>query len=139
VVDIRPALPVEIDAVLAVWADADAEPTVTDDRRGVEALLHHDPEALLVAEDERRVVGTVVVGWDGWRGAFYRLAVLPPWRHQGIATRLVREGERRLRDRGARRIAAIAVTSHGQAVGFWRAAGYEAQEDRTRLVKVLDA
>lgn len=136
-VEIRPARQAEIDVVLALWADADAEPTVTDDRAGVEALLRHDPGALLVAEDDRRVVGTVVVGWDGWRGAFYRLAVLPAWRRHGIATQLVRHGEARLRTLGARRIAVIAVASHRRAVAFWRAAGYEAQDDRTRLVKVL--
>jgi predicted MFS family arabinose efflux permease len=38
-------------------------------------LLNADPEALLVAEVDGVVVGSLIAAWDGWRGSFYRLAV----------------------------------------------------------------
>jgi ribosomal protein S18 acetylase RimI-like enzyme len=69
--------------------------------------------------------------------AFYRLAVAAAFRRQGIATALVREGERRLFQAGARRIAVIAVESAPTAGPFWIAAGYIRQSDRIRLVKNL--
>jgi ribosomal protein S18 acetylase RimI-like enzyme len=122
---IRDARSEDIDRVLAVWAEAEADESVTDDPESLGRLMARDPRALLVAEEQGRVVGTLVVGWDGWRGSMYRLAVVPSMRRRGIATALVREGERRLSELGARRISALVIDGHGDAAGFWLAAGYE--------------
>jgi len=120
--------------MLALWRVAGAEVTLTDDLAGVEALLSHDPEAVLLAVAGDEVTGSLIAAWDGWRGQLYRLAVAPAWRRHGVATALVGAGEQRLRSMGARRIAAIAVAGHDHAVGFWRAVGYE-QMDQVRLVR----
>ena len=40
-------------------------------------LLARDSDALLVAESEGNCVGTLIVGWDGWRCHLYRLAAEP--------------------------------------------------------------
>ena len=76
-----------------------------------------------------------IVGWDGWRGTFYRLAVDPAHRRRGLATALVRAGEERLRALGARRLNAIVETEEVDAMAFWAAAGYELQTARSRFVK----
>lgn len=82
--------------------------TVAYTREGVLGLLDADPEALLVAEsDGGEIVGSLIAAWDGWRGSFYRLAVNPEQRRQGIGTALLREGERRLLAHGAARLTAI--------------------------------
>jgi hypothetical protein len=65
-------------AVLLLWAEADAEPTRTDDVASLQRLIVHDPAALIVAEEDGRLVGSVIAGWDGWRGSVYRLVVAPP-------------------------------------------------------------
>jgi ribosomal protein S18 acetylase RimI-like enzyme len=127
----------DVAAILAAWVDADAEPTVTDDADGLRTLLAHAPDSVLVAVDGERIVGTLIVGWDGWRGGFYRLAVVPELRRRGIASRLVAQGERELAGLGARRLSVFAVTGDPGAVHFWRAAGYAEQLDRRRLVKNL--
>jgi ribosomal protein S18 acetylase RimI-like enzyme len=82
-------------------------------------------------------VRTLIVGWDGWRGALYRLAVLPEWRRRGIARLLVGEAERRLRESGARRVAAMVIADHDQAVSFWSALGYGADPRLGRFVRML--
>jgi ribosomal protein S18 acetylase RimI-like enzyme len=69
-------------------------------------------------------------------GHFYRLAVLPAWRRRGIALQLVREGEALLRAAGAKRLAAIALVDHEDAVGFWEAAGFERQVEAGRFTKL---
>lgn len=122
-------------SVLDMWATADAEPTVTDRLGALGDLLRFNPEAMLLALEGDRLVGTLIVAWDGWRGAFYRLAVLPEYRRQGVARLLVAEGEAQLVRAGARRLSVFAVASDPRAVPFWRAVGYEAQQDRQRLVK----
>jgi len=132
---IRPAAPADLEPVLELWASSGAEPTVTDAIEPLRALLGADPRALLVAESGGELVGTLIAGWNGWRGSLYRLTVRPDHRRDGLATRLVREGERRLRECGAARIDAIVVAHEEAAVGFWSAVGYERQGSRSRFVR----
>ncbi len=121
---VRPARRSEIPAVLELWRQADAVPSVSDDPVSLGRLLDVSEDALLVAEAGGRLVGTIVAGWDGWRGNLYRLAVLPTERRRGIALRLVTEAERRLTGKGAVRISALVMAEHDPAVALWRAAGY---------------
>jgi ribosomal protein S18 acetylase RimI-like enzyme len=81
----------------------------------VRALCVHDPEALIAAESEDEIVGSVIAGFDGWRGNLYRLAVHPKLRRQGLARALVAEAEGRLAARGAKRITALVVAEHSDA------------------------
>jgi ribosomal protein S18 acetylase RimI-like enzyme len=132
---IRPCRPTEAEAILDLWRRAESAPSVTADVRHVAALVERGDGSLLVAEADGRIVGSLIAGWDGWRGNIYRLAVLPEYRRRGIALSLVAEGERRLREQGAIRIGAIVLRDHPDAVGFWQAAGYTFQEGVGRFVK----
>jgi ribosomal protein S18 acetylase RimI-like enzyme len=58
-------------------------------------------------------------------------------RRRGIATALVREGERRLRERGAKRLAAVVVHDDLAAMAFWSAYGLTRQDQRVRFVRDL--
>ncbi|HEX5309747.1 MAG TPA: GNAT family N-acetyltransferase [Solirubrobacteraceae bacterium] len=132
---IRNASEEDIASILDLWAAADSSPSVSDSPEGLAGLLSADSEAMLVAELDGVVVGSLIAAWDGWRGSFYRLAVLPSEQRQGLATTLVREGERRLCERGAIRLTAIVADEDAGAMAFWRAAGYERQQHRARLVR----
>jgi ribosomal protein S18 acetylase RimI-like enzyme len=136
-VAVRPARPEEVAAVLALWRAADAVPGVSDDPASVDRLLEASADALLVAEAEGRMVGTIIAGWDGWRGNLYRLAVLPTARRRGIALRLVAEAERRLAGKGARRLSALVMSEHDPAVALWLAAGYRHDTRVGRFVRTL--
>jgi ribosomal protein S18 acetylase RimI-like enzyme len=83
------------------------------------------------------VVGTLVVGWDGWRGNMYRLAVRSDYRRRGIGLRLVDAGHEHLRSVGARRITALVGAEEDEATALWRAAGYERDEKIVRFVRNL--
>jgi ribosomal protein S18 acetylase RimI-like enzyme len=134
-IDIRPAGPSDIAAVLSLWSDA-AQPTTTDDASGVGALLERDPGALLVAESSSgRIVGTVIAAWDGWRGSVYRIAVAPEYRRDGLGRRLLHEAEERLRRIGARRMHAIVVGTDTGALGFWEATEWERQGSQLRFTR----
>jgi ribosomal protein S18 acetylase RimI-like enzyme len=132
---IRLARPDEADALLAFWRAAEAVPSHTDTAESVAVAIACDGSAVLVAEVGGAIVGSLVAGWDGWRGNLYRLAVLPGHRRAGIATALVREGERRLVAAGARRLAAIVLEGEPAAAAFWAHAGYELQPGAGRFAK----
>jgi ribosomal protein S18 acetylase RimI-like enzyme len=132
---IRSASSADIAAVLSLWGAAGVPSGVSDTPAGLAALLDCDPEALLVAGSRSGIVGSLIAAWDGWRGSFYRLAVHPEHRREGVATALLREGERRLRRRGAVRLTAIVAEDERLALEFWRAAGYARQPNRVRFLR----
>ncbi len=135
---IRSATEQDIAPVLGLWVTTGGQPSVSDTREGLSGLLAADSDALLLVESHGAVVGSLIAAWDGWRGSFYRLAVHPERRRQGLATAMLREGERRLRDRGATRLTAIVIDEDPLAMEFWRAAGYERQPHRARFIRLAD-
>ena len=137
---IRPARPDEGPQILTLWQEADATPSTTDTREEVLKLLREPAAVLLVAEADGRLVGTVIGGWDGWRGNIYRLAVSPAYQRRGLARALIAEADRLLHHMGARRISALVESDHPWATNFWdslAASGYRHDERMRRYVKTL--
>ena len=132
--DLRPATPDDVERVLTFWLHA-AEPTSTDSAEALAGLLRRDPGALIVAETDGRIVGSVIAGWDGWRGAIYRLAVDPEYRRRGLGQSLLRAAEERLTALGGRRVHAIVVEANANAVAFWDATDWEHQAGQLRFAK----
>jgi len=139
VIRIRPAREDEARAILDLWRAGQTASSSTDDERAILELLRHDRDALLVAESDDRLVGTLIVGWDGWRAGMYRLVVAAELRRTGIATQLVRAAEARLRQVGARRVAAVVMTEHPHANAFWLEMGYRLDGRVGRYVRDLPA
>jgi ribosomal protein S18 acetylase RimI-like enzyme len=125
-IQIRTCTHDDIPGVLALWAIAAAPHGHPDTAAAVKSRLQRDPELFVVAIDpnSEAIVGSLMGGWDGWRGYMYRMAVLPALRRNGLATRLVDEVERRLAAIGATRIHAHVVTDSPGAPEFWAAKGY---------------
>jgi ribosomal protein S18 acetylase RimI-like enzyme len=130
----RSARTEDLSAVLELWEVAGAQPTRTDDLAALQVLLEFDSDALVIAESAGTIVGSVIAGWDGWRGSIYRLVVAPGFRREGLAGALVDEAARRARSQGARRLGALVVATSPLAMGFWRASGWEEQEELVRFV-----
>jgi ribosomal protein S18 acetylase RimI-like enzyme len=111
--DYRPAREDEIPAILSLWRNAGVTPpSVTDSVRGLTLLMREPAALLLVSIVDGQIAGSVVGGWDGWRGNIYRLAVDPDYRRRGIARRLVQEISRALFDKGAERLSALVEHEH---------------------------
>ena len=62
--------------------------------------ISRDPDLFLVAEEDGRVIGSVLGGYDGRRGLLYHLAVAKDSRQHGLGSQLLDEVEARLRDKG---------------------------------------
>jgi ribosomal protein S18 acetylase RimI-like enzyme len=135
---IRPAIEDDIEAILALWLDGTSVVSLTDDPDGVRTLIGRDPEALLLAEEDGRLLGTLIAAWDGWRAAIYRLVVAPGARRNGVGSALVRRAEERFRALGARRVGANVIFEHAHAAAFWEAMGYRHDSSMGRYVRMLD-
>jgi ribosomal protein S18 acetylase RimI-like enzyme len=127
-----------VPAVLALWETSRSAASVTPDTpEAVQALLEQPGSVLLLAYETADLVGTLVVGWDGWRGNMYRLAVRADARRRGIGLSLVEAGHEHLRSIGARRVTALVGVEESGAAALWRAAGYERDRHAVRFVRNL--
>jgi ribosomal protein S18 acetylase RimI-like enzyme len=128
----------ECPAVLALWERAGAIPSPTDTLEELRRLVRAHGDGFLVAIQQGAVVGSVIGGWDGWRGNIYRLAVAPEARRRGLARKLVHVAERVLTAKGARRMSALVERHEAHAVGFWDSLaerGWQRDERMTRYIK----
>jgi ribosomal protein S18 acetylase RimI-like enzyme len=127
----------ELTAVLLMWQAAGVTPpSVSDSIEGLARLIREPAALLLVATIDDQIVGSVI-GWDGWRGNIYRLAVTPEHRRKGIARRLVAQVSRELFAKGATRLSALVEHKHQWAMEFWdslRPLGFERDPKFARYI-----
>lgn len=126
--------------VLALWQSASEGVHVgpSDDRESIAAYLRRNRGLSVVAVDNRKVVGAVLVGHDGRRGLLHHLAVHPACRKQGFAHALVDEGLRRLRQAGIKRCWIVILARNTGGRAFWKREGWKEQEDVVMSMKYLD-
>jgi ribosomal protein S18 acetylase RimI-like enzyme len=137
-VTLRPAVLDDVPEVTTFWQRAaeDAH-RPADSEDAVRRLVERDPDALVLAELDGRIVGSVIVGWDGWRCHLYRLAVDPGHRRQGIGGTLLARAEERFVALGGTRADAMVLDDNDLAHSAWAAAGYAPQAEWSRWVKAL--
>jgi len=131
---IRECRPEEAEALLALWEVAGTSPSVTDTITDIQSAIESSA-SVLGAEADRRIVGSLIVTFDGWRGNMYQIAVHPDYRRRGIGRALVREGERCLAERGVKRIPALVEEKYPWAVAFWSSAGYKIEPGIVRFFR----
>ncbi len=124
VIAMRDFEPADGDPLRALWKAAGFG-SVGDDDRSLAAFVARNPGLLVVATADDRIVGSALGGWDGRRGWIYHVVTAEPFRRKGIATRLVRRVEQRLRVAGAPKINAIVRDGNVPADAFWTSLGYE--------------
>ena len=113
------------DEVVALWHRVFADdPPRNAPVRVIERKLGTQRELFLVAERRGRVVGTVLGGYDGFRGWVYHLAVDPEHRRGGIGRELMQEIERRLNALGCPKIN-LQIRAHNSGVrAFYERLGF---------------
>jgi ribosomal protein S18 acetylase RimI-like enzyme len=134
---LRACTSADVDAVLVLWQLAGSGGTIADTPGALRRRLERDADLFVLACDGDAVVGTLIGGWDGWRGSLYRLAVRPDCRRRGIARALVREVEARLLARCCERVTALVLRTEAGAGAFWAAVGYPVDPTIDRHVRNL--
>jgi ribosomal protein S18 acetylase RimI-like enzyme len=123
--------------VMRLWMESGLIIRPGDDMEGIKLKLQRDPDLFLVAEEMHEIIGVVMGAWDGRRGWINHLAVRPSRQRAGIGTALVRELEKQLVKKGAKKVNAQIYRSNKKSIDFFKAAGYEVQEDLVMIGKML--
>jgi len=135
-ITVRKLEPADHAAVASLWGlvFGYTEPR-NDPARVLGAKLAWD-ERVLVAVEDRAVLGSIMIGFDGHRGWLYRVAVSGAVRRRGIGSRLVRAAEAELVALGCAKVNLQLHVHNADGEAFWRALGYEV-EPRVSMGKDL--
>ena len=125
---LRSYRPADRDALVSLWSICELTRPWNDPNRDIDRKLARDAENLLVLDDDGRLIGSVMVGYEGHRGWVNYLAVHPDRRRQGLGRLLMDAAERRLRDLGCPKVNLQVRASNEAAKDFYRRIGYSVDE-----------
>lgn len=90
----------------------------------IEKKTSHDPDLFLVAEEDGRIIGSVMGGYDGRRGLLYHLAVAASHRQRGIGGQLLDMIESRLRAKGCLKCYIMVALDNPEVETFYQKRGW---------------
>jgi len=128
--------PADQEAVLRLWKRCGLVIPANDPVQDIARKFRFQKELFLVAVLRRKIVGTVMAGYEGRRGWINYLAVSPARQGKGIGRRLMQEAEKRLLALGCPKVNLLVRTSNSQMIEFYRNLGFS-RDDVITLGKRL--
>ncbi|MBC35329.1 MAG: hypothetical protein CL663_04730 [Bacteroidetes bacterium] len=95
-----------------------------DSKLEIEKELKRGILNILLAKDEDKLVGTILITHDGRKGWLNRLAVLPEYRKRGLAKMLVHRAEKHLRSIGIGIFACLIEDYNSVSLEVFQKLGY---------------
>lgn len=121
---IRPFQPEDADSVIDLWIRCRLVHPTNDPRKDIERKAAVRPDLFLVGLVEDRIIGSVMIGYEGHRGWINYLGVCPDHRKSGYGRQLMEEAERLLRVEGCAKINLQVRASNRAVVDFYRSIGF---------------
>lgn len=100
-----------------------------DSRDRIARYLARNPSTCFVAEENGRLIGTVLAGHDGRRGFIYHAAVADFAQGQGVGSALIARVTDALRREGIGKAALLAMQSNAGGNAFWEKQGFVERPD----------
>lgn len=122
----------DYDEMVKLWLDSGLN-TVRlkgrDSRESIERQMKMFPKGFIGAFEDDKLVGVVVVTHDGRKGWINRLAVHPSYRRRGVATKLIEEAEKVLREIGINIFCALIEDWNEASMRLFEKCGYKKHSD----------
>jgi len=134
--DTRAYQPTDREALIALWEKVfPDDPPHNKPAQMIEAKAKVDG-LMFVAEDEGRLIGAIMAGYDGHRGWLYEVAVEPEFCRKGVGTKLVKHAVRQLQAIGCVKVNLQVTSTNSQVVDFYTSVGFVV-EDRISMGRLL--
>lgn len=111
---------------------------IDDSKEGIEKFLDRNPNTCFVAEEEKQIIGVILVGNDGRRGYIYHTAVKPSYQRKGIGTQLVNTALEALKNIGIIKVALVVFDRNEDGNAFWEKQGFSVRKDLAYRNKALE-
>ena len=102
-----------------------APSSVIDEKLTVDDLI-------FVVEEDNKIIGACMAGYDGHRGWLYAVGVSPDCRRQGVGSALVTHACRSLAEIGCTKVNLQIRSTNTQVASFYQALGFDI-EDRLSM------
>lgn len=93
----------------------------------IDKKIKHNDDLFFVAEQDNKIIGTIISGYDGHRGWIYSLAVHTKFRRKGIGTSLVNKVLSELEKLGCLKVN-LQINSDNDVIGFYKKNGFLIEE-----------
>ena len=128
-VNIRVMTVDDYDGIAELWKTHEGTNPVDDSPEGFAKYLKRNPATSFVAEDEGRIIGTILAGHDGRRGIFHHVSVLPGYRKQGVGKMLVESAMDALEKEGITKVLLVVFGHNKNGNEFWEHMGFTVRND----------
>ena len=130
-INIRTMTIEDYNGVRALWLTIKgfAIRSIDDSREGVAAFLKRNPTTSVVAEEDGRIIGSILCGHDGRSGCLYHVCVASEYRKKGIGKAMVMKAVEALEAERINNVTLIAFTENDIGNAFWKHVGWRKRED----------
>ena len=128
---IRLMEPNDYDSVHALWESTPGMGlnSIDDTRSGIEKFLVRNPSTCFVAEEDGRIIGSIIAGNDGRRGSIYHTAVRTDRQRQGIGRSLVEHAMAALEREEISKVFLVVFARNSRGNAFWEKLGFTERHD----------
>ncbi|MBR6624072.1 MAG: GNAT family N-acetyltransferase [Ruminococcus sp.] len=119
----------DYNGICEVWKNHGGINPVDDSAEGFAKYIRRNPSTSFVAEDNGKIVGTILAGHDGRRGLFHHVSVLPEYQKQGIGKMLVDNAMDALEKEGITKVLMVVFKDNDNGNAFWEHLGFTVRED----------
>ncbi|THB73442.1 MAG: GNAT family N-acetyltransferase [Desulfobacteraceae bacterium] len=137
---IRPFQPDDYDRAFTLWQNSDGVGlSSADSRENILAYLLRNKGTSFVAEEEQRIIATILGGHDGRRGYIHHLCVHDGYRRQGLGNMLVTHCLDALKALGIQKCHIFILNDNHTGLAFWKQIGWHHRNDISLVSRTLEA
>lgn len=102
---------------------------IDDSEEEITRFLKRNPTTSVVAEEDGKIIGTILCGHDGRTGCFYHVCVQRDYRKHGIATKMVQYSLNALKKEKISKASLVAFSENKIGNAYWHELGWIERND----------
>jgi len=113
--------------LIELWTEAGLIKPWNDPYKDILRKMDEDPSMFFIGLNEKELIASCMVGYDGHRGWMYYLAVKKKHRNKGYAKQLVNYAEQVLKDQGCPKVELMVREDNTDVIDFYSIVGYNVE------------